>query len=98
MTRPGMKLTDRERLQRLLQYADLTSVQRGIFQRWYDDISSGKSAELAPRDRLWVEVLYEQHHVGDRRAAARKRVRETEQAKTVAVFSPGALPKKPPGR
>jgi hypothetical protein len=96
--RPGTKLTDRERLSRLLQYAELTSIQRNIFQRWLDNLTSGTLAQLSPRDRFWAETLYEELGVGNRRAEARKRARAKEEAVEATAIAALPLPKRPPGR
>jgi hypothetical protein len=97
--RPGIRLSDREILERLLRYASLTPSERTVFQRWYDDLSRNTIVELTPRNRLWVEAVYEQHDVGRLRAEARRRTRKDNQTTREApTFAPMFLPKKPPGR
>jgi hypothetical protein len=99
MMRPGTKLTDRERLTRLLQYGELTLSQRTVFRGWYDDLTRGALPELPARSRLWVESIYEEQGVGAIRAAARMKVRAKEQAKKESLsFAEMPLPKKPPGK
>ena len=34
-----------------------------LFQRWHDDLTAKLRAELAPRERSWVEDVYEKHDV-----------------------------------
>jgi|GEM_PF-3062141 hypothetical protein len=43
------KITDRERLARLLQYTALSDSERTVFRRWYDDLTSGKRTEPSAR-------------------------------------------------
>lgn len=57
------KLTDRELLDRVLRFGDLTESQRRIFQRWYDDLTRGALKALPGRDRLWVEGIYQQQDI-----------------------------------
>ena len=95
----GAKISDRERLSRLLQYATLTDSERSVFQGWYDDLTAKVRDELSPRERLWVEGVYEERDVGRRRADARKKMRAVVQAENDSPrFAPLALPKRPPGR
>jgi len=85
----GTRLTDREMLSHLLQYAALAPPQRSVLQGWYDDLTRGTLAKLPSRSRLLAEAVYQEERLDDRWAEARKKVRAAEQTKRDA-----ALPKK----
>ena len=99
MTRPGGKIADRERLDRLLQFAKLKPSETSVFKDWFEKLGSDEMTSLDERQRLWVERVYYDQNVGDRRAEARKRTRAANQtAQETHGLDAMPRPKRPPGK
>jgi hypothetical protein len=89
--------SDRERLRRVLDSGKLTRTEADVFKKKYEQLVSGKLAELTDGDRRWVGSIYYERGVGEMRFASRQKARKVEDDQS-AAFDALPRPKKPPGR
>lgn len=74
----------------------LSSSEQVSFQAMYDQVASGRVIGLSPKQRSWVEAVYDKHDLDKERPPARKV--EIKDKSLVSALDRFPKPLKPPGR
>ena len=72
---PRPPRTDRIVLDAILTCGKLSRAEQSAFQQMYDDLESGALAELAKKQRLWADSVYDKYNVSEIRSARRRKIK-----------------------
>lgn len=67
-----------------------------MFEKWYDEIDSGRRASLSERERIWVNDVVDREEPRYANLVSRGLVPRGNEVETPTVLL--NLPKRPPGR